>query len=74
MTKALLRQIRFRATSPFLLAAIGMGLGAPCAAQGIGRVPGFAGVTLEYERISTGDPTLVFVHGWMCDRTYWQKQ
>lgn len=43
-------------------------------AQATGRTTGFDGVTLEYEQVSTGDPTLVLVHGWMCDRTYWREQ
>lgn len=43
-------------------------------AQTIGHLSGHEGVTLEYEVVSSGDPTLVFVHGWMCDRTYWREQ
>lgn len=29
---------------------------------------------MAYERRGAGDPTLVFVHGWSCDRTYWRHQ
>jgi len=32
------------------------------------------GVPITYEVRGTGAPTLVFVHGWSCDRTYWQHQ
>lgn len=47
---------------------------APAAAQVVGHVVGHQDVTLEYEQVATGEPTLVFVHGWMCDRTYWREQ
>src|SRR3954464_3768824 len=32
------------------------------------------GVTLAYEERGTGDPPLLFVHGWACDRTYFAPQ
>jgi len=32
------------------------------------------GVTVFYETRGEGDRTLVLVHGWCCDRTYWQAQ
>lgn len=32
------------------------------------------GVEISYTVESAGDTTLVFVHGWMCDRTYWSEQ
>ena len=55
------------------------------AGQGVGgrrlvidRVNGIAhspdGITLAYEVLGAGDPALVFVHGWSCDRTYWRHQ
>lgn len=48
---------------------------APRSASGqVGVASGFQGVPVEYEVVSTGSPTLVFVHGWMCDRTYWREQ
>ena len=48
---------------------------APASAYGqVGVAPGHQGVSIEYEVVSTGSPTLVFVHGWMCDRTYWREQ
>ena len=32
------------------------------------------GIPVRYDVCGTGDPTLVFVHGWSCDRTYWRGQ
>lgn len=32
------------------------------------------GVPIAYEVWGTGSPTVVLVHGWSCDRTYWDAQ
>ncbi len=32
------------------------------------------GVKLRYLDTGTGDPALVFIHGWTCDRGFWRKQ
>jgi len=32
------------------------------------------GVMIHYEVSGDGEPTLVFVHGWSCDRSYWKNQ
>lgn len=32
------------------------------------------GVEIHYEKYGQGTPALVFVHGWCCDSSYWQKQ
>lgn len=32
------------------------------------------GVWIRYDDQGAGDQTLVFVHGWNCDRSYWQLQ
>jgi len=32
------------------------------------------GVKIFYEVLGEGDPALVFVHGWSCDRNYWVGQ
>ncbi|MCG6186392.1 alpha/beta fold hydrolase [Maribellus maritimus] len=32
------------------------------------------GVLISYEAYGTGEPTLVFVHGWSCDSRYWRNQ
>jgi pimeloyl-ACP methyl ester carboxylesterase len=37
-------------------------------------VPSSDGVPIVYEAHGFGEPTLVFVHGWSCDRSYWNAQ
>ena len=32
------------------------------------------GVAISYEVQGAGEPALVFVHGWCCDRSYWKYQ
>jgi pimeloyl-ACP methyl ester carboxylesterase len=32
------------------------------------------GVQIRYELRGEGEPALVFVHGWCCDRSYWREQ
>jgi pimeloyl-ACP methyl ester carboxylesterase len=32
------------------------------------------GIPIEFEVRGSGSPTLVFVHGWCCDRSYWAAQ
>jgi pimeloyl-ACP methyl ester carboxylesterase len=32
------------------------------------------GVTIAYTISGSGSPSLVFIHGWMCDQTYWSAQ
>jgi pimeloyl-ACP methyl ester carboxylesterase len=32
------------------------------------------GIPIAYEVHGHGEPALVFVHGWSCDRTYWKAQ
>lgn len=32
------------------------------------------GVPISYEVFGSGEPTLVFVHGWSCDSRYWRCQ
>ncbi len=32
------------------------------------------GVMIQYETVGQGAPALVFVHGWSCDRSYWNEQ
>lgn len=32
------------------------------------------GVEIVYEIAGEGEPALVFVHGWSCDRSYWREQ
>lgn len=37
-------------------------------------VPSKDGTPISYEIQGTGEPTLVFVHGWSCDGRYWRAQ
>jgi len=37
-------------------------------------VPSNDGSPISYEIYGTGEPTLVFVHGWSCDARYWRNQ
>ncbi len=39
-----------------------------------GEVASADGVTIRYEVHGAGEPALVFIHGWCCDRTFWQPQ
>src|SRR5207344_602661 len=32
------------------------------------------GLSLYYEQEGSGDPPLVFIHGWCCDHTFFQPQ
>ena len=32
------------------------------------------GIPIRFDVDGAGDPVLVFVHGWSCDRTYWRHQ
>jgi pimeloyl-ACP methyl ester carboxylesterase len=32
------------------------------------------GAPVSYEVCGTGEPTLIFVHGWNCDSRYWREQ
>jgi pimeloyl-ACP methyl ester carboxylesterase len=32
------------------------------------------GIPIAYEVVGDGSPTIVFVHGWSCDRSYWRHQ
>ena len=32
------------------------------------------GVEIVYDAVGNGEPTLVFVHGWSCDKSYWNDQ
>ena len=37
-------------------------------------VPSRDGTPISYEIYGSGEPSLVFVHGWSCDARYWRKQ
>ncbi len=40
----------------------------------VDSVPSADGVTISYHDQGTGPKALVFVHGWSCDRSYWDLQ
>lgn len=40
----------------------------------VGSVRAPDGVEIRYEVAGAGEPALVLVHGWSCDRTYWRPQ
>ena len=39
-----------------------------------GTVAAPDGVEIAYTVVGEGSPALVFIHGWMCDQTFWQAQ
>jgi hypothetical protein len=50
------------------------GQAVPTAPRTIGAVKTPDGVEIRYEVAGSGEPALVFVHGWSCDRSYWRAQ
>lgn len=40
----------------------------------LGMVTSRDGTPISYEIFGSGEPTLVFVHGWSCDSRYWRAQ
>ena len=40
----------------------------------VGEVASADGVAVRYEVHGGGTPAVVFIHGWSCDRRYWQRQ
>ena len=32
------------------------------------------GVRISYKLYSGKEPSLIFIHGWSCDRNYWREQ
>jgi pimeloyl-ACP methyl ester carboxylesterase len=40
----------------------------------IDNVKSFDGVPIAYEVRGEGEPALIFIHGWCCDRSYWEVQ
>jgi len=44
----------------------------PAAGPGVATAPD--GVSIAYTVAGSGSPALVFVHGWMCDQSYWAAQ
>jgi pimeloyl-ACP methyl ester carboxylesterase len=46
----------------------------PTADRTVATVKAPDGVQVRYESAGRGEPALVFVHGWSCDRSYWRAQ
>jgi pimeloyl-ACP methyl ester carboxylesterase len=71
---------RRRKTATTLAASVAILLVAACskarqpAEPGPGTTKSADGVPISYEVHGQGPVTLVFVHGWACDRTYWRQQ
>lgn len=40
----------------------------------VGTAVSADGVQIQFEFRGKGEPTLIFVHGWCCDRRYWREQ
>jgi len=59
----------------FALLAIGaVSPGHAAGKSGALAVPSADGVPIAYEVHGQGEPALVLVHGWSCDRSYWKEQ
>ncbi|MBN2181831.1 MAG: alpha/beta hydrolase [Sedimentisphaerales bacterium] len=49
-------------------------LSAGCSVERKNQVVSSNGVVISYDVQGEGEPALVFVHGWCCDRRYWNYQ
>ncbi len=47
---------------------------AGCSGKDENQIRSFDGVTISYDAQGTGQPVLVFVHGWSCSKEYWKEQ
>ena len=69
-----------KGTRPQLVLGLALlGLAASASAAGAVFTPGKTvtaadGVTIRYDDQGAGEPTLLFVHGWNCDSSYWGAQ
>ena len=59
---------------PLLLLAACQTMDADSATAVKGVVAAADGVEIAYEARGSGSPTLLFVHGWCCDRSHWRNQ
>jgi len=57
-----------------MMAATAVLVNCGSAERTVGSVQASDGVEIRYEVAGSGEPALVFVHGWSCDRTYWRAQ
>ena len=66
------------ATTLFLIAGLSLSLCAQPSERQLewatGSVTSSDGVSISYQTAGEGPVSLVFVHGWLCDRSYWSEQ
>jgi len=76
LRKLLIGLILMPALAGLLLISCGQEVETPPVATGPGvdSVASADGVMIHYEVSGQGEPALVFVHGWSCDRSYWKNQ
>jgi pimeloyl-ACP methyl ester carboxylesterase len=74
MVNCQLKRTTALAMSLATLMAIGCKKAALPVTAGSGTAKSADGVPIAYEVKGQGPMTLVFVHGWSCDRNYWRKQ
>lgn len=72
--KAVLRRGLVFATMTLLAGCGGESPRAPGVRATAGVVTSPDGVPIAYEVHGTGTPSLVLIHGWSCDRSYWEEQ
>jgi pimeloyl-ACP methyl ester carboxylesterase len=60
--------------SLFLFSIVGYARHTEKPAGTAGTVVSTDGVPIKFESRDGGEPTLVFIHGWCCDRGYWNEQ
>jgi pimeloyl-ACP methyl ester carboxylesterase len=61
----------------FIIGLVLMGIGILITGCGTSKLPTIRssdGVQIAYHTVGEGDPALVFVHGWSCDKSYWKEQ
>lgn len=68
-----MKQLKFFAVT-LVLTVLGILLHAGEAKPVAGTVKSDDGIPIRYQVTGKGEPALVFVHGWCCDRTYWDQQ
>ena len=65
---------RVRATLGFAAFLVASGANAEINVDAAKTVAAPDGVEIRYETAGAGDPALIFIHGWSCDRSYWRAQ
>jgi len=65
---------KFLFVSLTLCFVLGMTLARAEEKPALGTVKSADGVEIRYEVRGSGNPALVFVHCWQCDRSYWEQQ